>query len=100
MRPKSLILLATLAILPAMVSGAPPATLSYQGVLADEYGEPYGGRGTYAWWEQVLKASCQESVTVHVQVIRNGQPASSVVTVKTTGDCDKNLILIHFTQNY
>jgi len=67
---------------------------------ADEYGTSYGGRDTYAWWEQVLKGSCREVITAHVQVIRNGQPASYVTTVETSGNCDKNLILIHFQRNY
>ena len=67
---------------------------------ADHYGSAYGGRGTYAWWEQFLYDSCKNSLTIHVQVFRNGQPASGVVTVNTTGDCDKNLVLIHFRKNY
>lgn len=67
---------------------------------ADEYGASYGGGGTYAWWEQVLDASCRQSVTVHVQVIRNGRAASRTVTVKTKDDCEKNLVLIHFRKNY
>jgi len=67
---------------------------------ADEYGTAYGSRGTYAWWEQVLQASCHESIDVHIQVIRNSRPASNVVNVKTTADCSKNLILVHFVKNY
>ncbi len=67
---------------------------------ADVYGAKYGGKGTYAWWEQVLEASCHQSVGAHVQVERNGKPASSVVTVKTTGNCDKNLVIIHFRKNW
>ena len=65
-----------------------------------KYGSVYGGRGTYAWWEQFLFASCHESFTVHVQVISAGKGVSPVVTVKTTGTCDKNLIIIHFEKNY
>jgi hypothetical protein len=67
---------------------------------SNTYGPAYGGGGTYAWWEQVLEGSCQEQITAHVQVIRNGKAASPEVTVKTTGDCDKNLILIHFRKNW
>jgi hypothetical protein len=67
---------------------------------ATEYGMPFGGRGTYAWWEQVLKVSCQQSIKVWVQVFRNGNPVSPEVSVQTTGTCDQNLILIHFTKNY
>lgn len=72
---------------------------------ADKYGSALGGRGTYAWWEQFLGAgvpnvSCTQSFPVHVQVIRNGKGASPVVNVKTTGDCSKNLILIHFQKNW
>lgn len=63
------------------------------------YDEDYGGRGTKAWWDQFLEASCKEVITVNVQV-RSGDFRSKVVTVKTTGDCDKNLILIHFVKNY
>lgn len=67
---------------------------------ADEYGTPYGSKGTYAWWEQVLQASCHQSIPVHVQVIRDGKAASSQVTVRTTADCSKNLIIINFVKNY
>ncbi|MBN1935149.1 MAG: hypothetical protein JW934_10815 [Anaerolineae bacterium] len=67
---------------------------------ADKYGSAMGGHGTYAWWEQFLYDSCKNSFPVHVQVIRNGKGASPVVNVKTTGDCSKNLILIHFRKNY
>ena len=67
---------------------------------AEEFGTIYGGKGTYAWWEQVLTASCHQSVTVHVQVERNNKPVTSVVTVKTTGNCNKNLIIINFRKNY
>jgi hypothetical protein len=70
---------------------------------AEEYGETYGsiysGRGTYAWWEQFLEVSCQESIKVNVQAI-SGNAKSKVVTFNTTGDCDKNLVLIHFQKNY
>jgi hypothetical protein len=67
---------------------------------ADEYGTAYGSQGTYAWWEQVLDASCHQSIDVHIQVIRDGKPASGVVNVKTTADCAKNLIIVHFRKNY
>jgi hypothetical protein len=67
---------------------------------ANDYGEPFGGRGTFAWWEQVLKASCQQSIKVYVQVIRDGNPVSPEVAVQTKGTCDQNLILVHFTKNY
>jgi len=67
---------------------------------ADVYGAKYGSKGTYAWWEQVLDASCHQSVGVHVQVERNGRAASSAVSVTTTGNCDKNLVIIHFRKNY
>ena len=67
---------------------------------AEEFGSPFGGRGTYAWWERFLETSCKNSFPVHVRVYRNGQPVSKVVTVQTTGDCEKNLILVHFKQNY
>jgi hypothetical protein len=66
----------------------------------DKYGSAYGGQSTYAWWEQFLYDSCQNSLTIHVQVLRDGKAASPVVTVKTTGTCDKNLVLIHFRKNY
>ncbi len=66
----------------------------------DKYGSAMGGHGTYAWWEQFLFDSCQNSFPIHVQVIRNGKGVSPVVNVTTTGDCSKNLILIHFRKNY
>ena len=70
---------------------------------AIEYGETYtsvyGGRGTYAWWEQFLFVSCQQSIKVHVQVISGGYK-SRVITFDTTGDCEKNLVLVHFQKNY
>jgi hypothetical protein len=70
---------------------------------AQEYGEAYGsvysGRGTYAWWEQFLEISCQESIKVNVQAI-SGAKKSKVVTFNTSGTCDKNLVLVHFVQNY
>ena len=67
---------------------------------AQAYKSEFGSRGTYAWWEQFISASCRESVSVHVQIISGGQPRSRVVTVKTSGDCQKNLILVHFKKNY
>jgi len=65
----------------------------------EQYGTAYGGGGTYAWWEQVLEASCQQVIPVHVQVIRNGEAVTGVVDVETSGDCKKNLILIYFQKN-
>jgi hypothetical protein len=67
---------------------------------SNAYGAAYGGQGTYAWWEQVLDGSCQESIAVNVQVIRNGKQASQVVAAKTTGSCEKNLVIVHFRKNY
>jgi hypothetical protein len=67
---------------------------------AQEYGTGYGGGGTYAWWEQVLDGSCQQSLTVHVQVLSGGQTASREVTTKTSGNCQQNLVLIHFVKNW
>jgi hypothetical protein len=32
--------------------------------------------------------------------MRNDKPASSVVNVQTSGDCEENLILIHFQKNW
>jgi hypothetical protein len=66
----------------------------------EKYNTAYGSGGTFAWWEQVLEASCQQSMPVHVQVIRDGQAVTGPVTVQTSGDCKKNLILIHFQKNY
>jgi len=67
---------------------------------AQSYGTTYGGGGSYAWWEQVLDGSCQQEITVNIQVLANGQPASSQVTTKTTSDCQRNLVLIHFVKNW
>jgi hypothetical protein len=66
---------------------------------ADEYGAAHCASGTYAWWEQFLFTSCEESITVHVQAISGGYK-SRVVTFNTSGDCDKNLVLVHFQKNY
>ncbi|MBN1580355.1 MAG: hypothetical protein JXA89_06605 [Anaerolineae bacterium] len=63
------------------------------------YDEDYGGRGTEAWWDQFLETSCREVVTVNVQV-RSGELRSNVITVKTKGRCQENLILLHFVKNY
>ena len=67
---------------------------------AQSYGTTYGGGGSYAWWEQVLDGSCQQEITVNVQVLSNGKPASSQVTTKTTGNCQTNLVLVHFVKNW
>ena len=67
---------------------------------AQQFKSEFGSRGTYAWWEQFIGASCRDSVNIHVQIIRGGVARSPVVNVKTSGDCDKNLILIHFKKNY
>lgn len=63
------------------------------------FGSVYGGRGTYAWWEQFLDISCKQSIKVHVQAISGGYK-SGVVTFDTAGTCDKNLVLVHFQKNY
>lgn len=67
---------------------------------AQTYGTTYGGGGSYAWWEQVLEGSCQQQLTVHVQVFSGGQARSPEITVKTTGECSRNLVLIHFVKNW
>jgi hypothetical protein len=67
---------------------------------AQVYGTSLGGGGSYAWWEQVLEGSCQQSFTFHVQVLSGGQPASRQVTTKTSGNCQQNLVLIHFVKNW
>jgi hypothetical protein len=63
------------------------------------YGSAYCGDGTFAWWEQFLFSNCRESITVHVQAISGGYK-SRVITFKTSGDCNKNLVLVHFTKNF
>ena len=67
---------------------------------AQVYGTSLGGGGSYAWWEQVLEGSCQQSFTFHVQVLSGGQPASRQITTKTSGNCQQNLVLIHFVKNW
>jgi hypothetical protein len=68
---------------------------------AQVYGTTYGGGGSYAWWEQFLDgSSCQQEVTLRVQVLVNGQGRSPVVTTKTSGECSRNLVLVHFIKNY
>ncbi len=73
------------------------------------YTKAFGNRGTYAWWEQfvcqgspevVSPCSCQDSFPVHVQVIQNGVGVSPVIDLTTTGNCQKNLILVHFQKNW
>ena len=63
------------------------------------YGAAHCANGTYTWWEQFLYRSCKESFTVHVQAI-SGAHKSRVVTFNTSGDCKKNLVLVHFRKNY
>jgi len=63
------------------------------------YGSVYGGHGTYAWWEQFLDVSCQQSIKVHVQALSGGYK-SRVVNFETSGNCEKNLVLVHFQKNY
>ena len=66
---------------------------------AEVYGRAHCASGTYAWWEQFLFTSCKESITVHVQAISGGYK-SRVITFNTSGDCSKNLVLVHFQKNY
>jgi hypothetical protein len=66
---------------------------------AEIYGPAHCASGTYAWWEQFLFTSCKESITVHVQAISGGYK-SRVITFNTSGDCSKNLVLVHFQKNY
>jgi hypothetical protein len=70
------------------------------GNYAQAYGTAYGGGGSYAWWEQHLEGSCQQQLTVRVQVFSGGQPRSAEVTVKTSGSCERNLVLLHFVKNW
>jgi hypothetical protein len=67
---------------------------------AQTFGTTYGGGGSYAWWEQHLEGSCQQQITIRVQVLGGGQPLSREVTVKTSGGCERNLVLIHFVKNW
>ena len=68
---------------------------------AQAYGTTYGGGGSYAWWEQFLDgSSCQQEITLQAQVLVNGQARSPLVTTKTSGQCSRNLVLIHFIKNY
>jgi hypothetical protein len=67
---------------------------------AQAYGTTYGGGGSYAWWEQHLEGSCQQQITVRVQLLVGGQARSSEVTVKTSGGCERNLVLVHFVKNW
>jgi hypothetical protein len=67
---------------------------------AQAYGTSYGGGGSYAWWEQVLEGSCQQSISFHVQVLVGGQARSAIVNTKTTGECSRNLVLVHFVKNW
>ena len=65
------------------------------------YGTGFGSGGSHAWWEQYLEgSSCQQQVTLQVQVLSGGQPRSPVVTVKTSGNCGQNLVLVHFVKNW
>lgn len=67
---------------------------------AQTYGTTYGGGGSYAWWEQVLEGSCQQQITLRVQVLAGGQAVSPEITAKTAGDCSRNLLLVHFVKNW
>ena len=67
---------------------------------ADVYGTKYGSKGTFAWWEQFLESSCQKAFWVHLQIYRDGKPASGVLDLKTSGECSKNLIIVHWVKNY
>jgi hypothetical protein len=67
---------------------------------AQTYGTTYGGGGSYAWWEQHLEGSCQQQITLQVQVWSGGQPRSDLLTVKTSGVCERNLVLVHFVKNW
>jgi len=68
---------------------------------AQSYGTTYGGGGSYAWWEQFLEgSSCQQEVTLRIQVFSGGQARSPEVTTKTSGECTRNLVLVHFVKNY
>ena len=66
---------------------------------AKVYGAAHCANGTYTWWEQFLHRSCKEVFTVHVQAFSAGGK-SRIVTFDTTGDCSKNLVLVHFQKNY
>jgi len=70
------------------------------GNYAQAYGTAYGGGGSYAWWEQVLEGSCQQEITLRIQVFAGGQAASKEVTTKTSGVCQRNLVLVHFVKNW
>jgi hypothetical protein len=70
------------------------------GNYAQAYGTTYGGGGSYAWWEQHLEGSCQQSLNVRVQLFRAGQPVTDEVKVKTSGVCATNLVLVHFVKNW
>jgi hypothetical protein len=68
---------------------------------AQTYGTTYGGGGSYAWWEQFLEgSSCQQEVTIRVQVFSGGQARSPEITTKTSGQCARNLVLVHFVKNW
>jgi hypothetical protein len=70
------------------------------GNYAQRFGTIYGGGGSYAWWEQVLEGSCQQQIDVQVQLLKNGTPQSPLVKTKTTGDCNRGLVLVHFVKNW
>ena len=67
---------------------------------ADAYESGYGATGTFAWWEQFVEESCQTSIKVNVQITGDDGRKSSVISFKTTADCDKNLALVHFQRNW
>ena len=67
---------------------------------AQTYGTTYGGGGSYAWWEQHLEGSCQQQITLRIQVFAGGQARSPEITVKTSGGCERNLVMVHFVKNW
>jgi hypothetical protein len=70
------------------------------GNYAQTYGTAYGGGGSYAWWEQHLEGSCQQEITLRIQVLVGGRAGSQEVTTKTSGVCERNLVLVHFVKNW
>jgi hypothetical protein len=64
------------------------------------YDDSLGGGGSFAWWEQVLDGSCQQSFPIHVQVLSGGKPVSDPVNTQTAGSCDRNLVLVFFVKRY
>jgi hypothetical protein len=75
---------------------APGSAANY----ATRFGTIYGGGGSYAWWEQVLDGSCNQEFEVQVQLLKGGSPQSPLVRTKTSGSCDRGLVLVHFVKNW